>query len=279
MNSISEADLVLNSTSETYFVVVNCSSPRILVQFSFIIPRILSKPHWELRELRLAEWRSLYKPSSFIRKSDPIRSYLCSGGLIWGASHNILKFNYLNYSCLDLYQKRCVLYKLFISLRCMNESPRVGCVSTGSRRCVYKSFSLSRFKVCSLKIGVLNWCWCWAVDVLLLSSWWCAIGFGGILSHPPNPIATTLMLLYHCCWIILLDCCFVQYSVGLLLNYSVGLLFCQMALPIMLDSPLNRLISCWYFWCAIRLVFLHQECCWIVVVKLLKNCCSWMDDI
>ena len=97
----------------------------------------------------------------FIRKSDPIRSYLCSGGLIWGASHNILKFNYFNYSSLDLYQKRCVLYKLFISLRCMNESPTVGCVSTGSRRCVYKSFSLSRFKVCSLKIGV--WCCslCW----------------------------------------------------------------------------------------------------------------------
>ena len=45
-----------------------------------------------------------------------------------------------------------MLYKLFISLRCMNESLTVGCVSTGSRRCVYKSFSLSRFKVCSLKI-------------------------------------------------------------------------------------------------------------------------------
>ena len=39
-------------------------------------------------------------------------------------------------------QKRCVLYKLLISLRCMNESPTVAaCVSTGSRRCVYKSFS------------------------------------------------------------------------------------------------------------------------------------------
>ena len=39
-----------------------------------------------------------------------------------------------------------MLYKLLISLRCMNESPTVAaCVSTGSRRCVYKSFSLSRF--------------------------------------------------------------------------------------------------------------------------------------
>ena len=103
----------------------------------------------------------------FIRKSDPIRSYLCSGGLIWGASHNILKFNYFNYSSLDLYQKRCVLYKLFISLRCMNESPTVGCVSTGSRRCVYKSFSLSRFKVCSLKIGV-DFCWLLLVTLLFV---------------------------------------------------------------------------------------------------------------
>lgn len=89
---------------------------------------------------------------NLIRQSDPIRSYLCSGGLIRGASHNIFKLNYLNYSCLDLYQKRCVLYKLLISLRCINESPTVACVSTGSRRCVYKSFSLSRFKVCSLKL-------------------------------------------------------------------------------------------------------------------------------
>ena len=81
-----------------------------------------------------------------VRKGDPITSYLCSGGLIRGAYHNILKFNYNLYSCLDVYQKRCVLYKLLISLRCMNESPTVAaCVSTGSRRCVYKSFSLSRF--------------------------------------------------------------------------------------------------------------------------------------
>ena len=82
-----------------------------------------------------------------VRKGDPITSYLCSGGLIRGAYHNILKFNYNLYSSsLDVYQKRCVLYKLLISLRCMNESPTVAaCVSTGSRRCVYKSFSLSRF--------------------------------------------------------------------------------------------------------------------------------------
>ena len=82
-----------------------------------------------------------------LRKGDPITSYLCSGGLIRGAYHNILKFNYNLYSSsLDVYQKRCVLYKLLISLRCMNESPTVAaCVSTGSRRCVYKSFSLSRF--------------------------------------------------------------------------------------------------------------------------------------
>ena len=82
-----------------------------------------------------------------VRKGDPITSYLCSGGLIRGAYHNILKVNY-NLYCysLDVYQKRCVLYKLLISLRCMNESPTVAtCVSTGSRRCVYKSFSLSRF--------------------------------------------------------------------------------------------------------------------------------------
>ena len=85
--------------------------------------------------------------SEKVRKGDPITSYLCSGGLIRGAYHNILKFNYNLYSSsLDVYQKRCVLYKLLISLRCMNESPTVAaCVSTGSRRCVYKSFSLSRF--------------------------------------------------------------------------------------------------------------------------------------
>lgn len=84
---------------------------------------------------------------NILRKGDPITSYLCSGGLIRGAYHNILKFNYNLYSSsLDFYQKRCVLYKLLISLRCMNESPTVAaCVSTGSRRCVYKSFSLSRF--------------------------------------------------------------------------------------------------------------------------------------
>jgi len=84
-----------------------------------------------------------------VRKGDPITSYLCSGGLIRGAYHNILKFNYNLYSSsLDVYQKRCVLYKLLISLRCMNESPTpTACVSTGSRRCVYKSFSLSRFKL------------------------------------------------------------------------------------------------------------------------------------
>ena len=84
---------------------------------------------------------------NILRKGDPITSYLCSGGLIRGAYHNILKFNYNLYSSsLDVYQKRCVLYKLLISLRCMNESPTVAaCVSTGSRRCVYKSFSLSRF--------------------------------------------------------------------------------------------------------------------------------------
>ena len=63
-----------------------------------------------------------------VRKGDPITSYLCSGGLIRGAYHNILKFNYNLYSCLDVYQKRCVLYKLLISLRCMNESPTVGCM-------------------------------------------------------------------------------------------------------------------------------------------------------
>ena len=86
-------------------------------------------------------------PKNILRKGDPITSYLCSGGLIRGAYHNILKFNYNLYSSsLDVYQKRCVLYKLLISLRCMNESPTVAaCVSTGSRRCVYKSFSLSRF--------------------------------------------------------------------------------------------------------------------------------------
>ena len=91
-----------------------------------------------------------------VRKGDPITSYLCSGGLIRGAYHNILKFNYNLYSSLDVYQKRCVLYKLLISLRCMNESPTVAaCVSTGSRRCVYKSFSLSRFsKVFITPIGV-----------------------------------------------------------------------------------------------------------------------------
>ena len=85
--------------------------------------------------------------NTHVRKGDPITSYLCSGGLIRGAYHNILKFNYNLYSSsLDVYQKRCVLYKLLISLRCMNESPTVAaCVSTGSRRCVYKSFSLSRF--------------------------------------------------------------------------------------------------------------------------------------
>lgn len=86
-------------------------------------------------------------PPNILRKGDPITSYLCSGGLIRGAYHNILKFNYNLYSSsLDFYQKRCMLYKLLISLRCMNESPTVAaCVSTGSRRCVYKSFSLSRF--------------------------------------------------------------------------------------------------------------------------------------
>ena len=86
-------------------------------------------------------------PKKILRKGDPITSYLCSGGLIRGAYHNILKFNYNLYSSsLDVYQKRCVLYKLLISLRSMNESPTVAaCVSTGSRRCVYKSFSLSRF--------------------------------------------------------------------------------------------------------------------------------------
>ena len=93
--------------------------------------------------------RSKYTDTSpkILRKGDPITSYLCSGGLIRGAYHNILKFNYNLYSSsLDVYQKRCVLYKLLISLRCMNESPTVAaCVSTGSRRCVYKSFSLSRF--------------------------------------------------------------------------------------------------------------------------------------
>ena len=88
-----------------------------------------------------------YPSKNILRKGDPITSYLCSGGLIRGAYHNILKFNYNLYSSsLDVYQKRCVLYKLLISLRCMNESPTVAaCVSTGSRRCVYKSFSLSRF--------------------------------------------------------------------------------------------------------------------------------------
>ena len=60
-----------------------------------------------------------------VRKGDPITSYLCSGGLIRGAYHNIMKFNYNLYSSLDVYQKRCVLYKLLISLRCMNESPTV----------------------------------------------------------------------------------------------------------------------------------------------------------
>ena len=83
-----------------------------------------------------------------VRKGDPITRYLCSGGLIRGAYHNILKFNYNLYSCLDVYQKRCVLYKLLISLRCMNESPTVAaCVSTGSQEdvCIQKSFSLSRF--------------------------------------------------------------------------------------------------------------------------------------
>ena len=84
-----------------------------------------------------------------VRKGALVTSYLCSGGLIRGACRNILKFNYNLYSSsLDVYQKRCVLYKLLISLRCMNESPTsTACVSTGSRRCVYKSFSLSRFKL------------------------------------------------------------------------------------------------------------------------------------
>ena len=78
---------------------------------------------------------SIENKSEKVRKGDPITSYLCSGGLIRGAYHNILKFNYNLYSSsLDVYQKRCVLYKLLISLRCMNESPTVAaCVSTGSR--------------------------------------------------------------------------------------------------------------------------------------------------
>ena len=63
-----------------------------------------------------------------VRKGGSNNKHLCSGGLIRGAYHNILKFNYNLYSCLDVYQKRCVLYKLLISLRCMNESPTVGCM-------------------------------------------------------------------------------------------------------------------------------------------------------
>ena len=86
-----------------------------------------------------------------IRKGDPITSYLCSGGLIRGAYHNILKFNWSIYSSLDGGEVlKCLLYKLLISLISlqMNESPTVAaCVSTGVRRCAYKSFSLSRFKV------------------------------------------------------------------------------------------------------------------------------------
>ena len=102
----------------------------------------------KMSKLRLKREVSTRIPlQNILRKGDPIASYLCSGGLIRGAYHNILKFNYNLYSSgLDVYQKRCVLYKLLISLRCMNESPTVAaCVSTGSRRCVYKSFSLSRF--------------------------------------------------------------------------------------------------------------------------------------
>ena len=116
-------------------------------------PKLISK--WteqyfqKLRKFRLICEVStrIPPPKKILRKGDPITSYLCSGGLIRGAYHNILKFNYNLYSSsLDVYQKRCVLYKLLISLRCMNESPTVAaCISTGSRRCVYKSFSLSRF--------------------------------------------------------------------------------------------------------------------------------------
>ena len=97
----------------------------------------------------ISEAKQVEKRLNLIRKGDLTTSYLSSGALIRGAIHNILKFNlYLYSSCLDVYQKRCVLYKLLISLRCMNESPTVAaCVSRGSRRCVYKSFSLARFKV------------------------------------------------------------------------------------------------------------------------------------
>jgi len=89
--------------------------------------------------------------STTIRKGDLIRAYLCSGGLIRGASRNTPPLNNNLYSNLDIYPKRCVLYKLLNLIGSAQESPIVSaCVKRGSRRCVYKSFSLSRFKATSL---------------------------------------------------------------------------------------------------------------------------------
>ena len=91
--------------------------------------------------------------TNFLRNGAHMKSYLSSDGVIRGGFKMINSCNL--YMCatltgvLDVYFKRSSLYKVFVvgcvkDVGCV-ESRTVGCVFTGSRRCVYKSKCLSRF--------------------------------------------------------------------------------------------------------------------------------------